>query len=142
MLSAASDLATDRRADIDATVKRMQASASEAEATFQKLNRAGAESWASLNDALVASRAAFDRANQAAWDAFPIPVPEQRDNGVLARHAAVYEFTFDTERTSRPCSHKADFLIALANVRFRGQSGHNADTSECYLYFHLVHLMS
>jgi hypothetical protein len=44
MLSAASDLATDRRADIDATVKRMQASASEAEATFQKLNRAGAES--------------------------------------------------------------------------------------------------
>ena len=70
MLSAAADLATDRRADIDATVKRMQASASEAEATFQKLNRAGAESWASLNDALVASRAAFDRANQAAWDAF------------------------------------------------------------------------
>jgi hypothetical protein len=73
----------------------------------------------------------------------PIPVPEQPDNGVLARHAAVYEFTFDTEQTSRPCSHKTDFLIALANVRFRGQSGHNADTSEvCYLYFHLVHLMS
>jgi len=70
MLSAAADLATDRRADIDATVKRMQASASEAEATFQKLHRAGAESWASWNDALVASRAAFDRANQAAWDAF------------------------------------------------------------------------
>jgi hypothetical protein len=70
MLSAAADLPTDRRADIDATVKRMQASASEAEATFQNLNRAGAESWASLNDALVASRAAFDRANQAAWDAF------------------------------------------------------------------------
>jgi len=70
MLSATADLATDRRADIDATVKRMQASASEAEATFQKLSRAGAESWASLNDALVTSRAAFDRANQAAWDAF------------------------------------------------------------------------
>ena len=70
MLSATADLATDRRADIDATVKRMQASASEAEATFQKLNRAGAESWASLNGALVASRAAFDRANQTAWDAF------------------------------------------------------------------------
>ena len=34
MLSATADLATDRRADIDATVKRMQASASEAEATF------------------------------------------------------------------------------------------------------------
>jgi hypothetical protein len=70
MRNAAAELATDRRADIDATVKRMQASASEAEASFQKLNRAGAESWAALNDALGASRASFDRANQAAWDAF------------------------------------------------------------------------
>ena len=102
MLSATADLATDRRADIDATVKRMQASASEAEATFQKLSRAGAESWASLNDALVTSRAAFDRANQAAWDAsnaLSIPAPEQPDNGVLARHAAVHKCTSGTEPT-------------------------------------------
>ena len=70
MSNAAAELATDHRANIDATVRRMQASASEAEATFQKLNRAGAESWSALNDALVASRASFDRANQAAWDAF------------------------------------------------------------------------
>jgi hypothetical protein len=32
--------------------------------------RAGTESWAALTSALAESRAAFDRANQVAWDAF------------------------------------------------------------------------
>ena len=68
--SAAADVATDRRTDIDAALKRMKADASEAEANLQKLTRAGTESWAALNGALAESRAAFDRANQAAWDAF------------------------------------------------------------------------
>lgn len=67
---AAAGFAADRRADIDATVKRMKADASEAEARLQKLQRAGTESWAALNAALTESRAAFDRANQAARDAF------------------------------------------------------------------------
>ena len=68
--SAATELATDRRNDIDAALKRMKADALEAEANLQKLKRAGEESWGALNGALAESRAAFDRANQAAWDAF------------------------------------------------------------------------
>ncbi|WP_253711925.1 hypothetical protein [Bradyrhizobium sp. WD16] len=67
--AAAADFAADRRADLDTTVAQMKAEASEAEANFQKLKQAGTESWAALNAALTESRAAFDRANQAAWDA-------------------------------------------------------------------------
>jgi hypothetical protein len=67
--SAAAGLAVDRRSDIDATLTRMNADASKAEANLQELKRAGTESWAALNGALTESRAAFDRANQTAWDA-------------------------------------------------------------------------
>ena len=55
--------------DIDATLTRMKADASKAEANLQELKRAGTESWVALNGALAESRAAFDRANQSAWDA-------------------------------------------------------------------------
>jgi hypothetical protein len=67
----------ERRADIDATVKQMKADASEAEARLQKLKKARArsESWTALSAALAASRKAFDRANQAAWDAFKRAAP-------------------------------------------------------------------
>ena len=68
--SAAANLAADQRPDIDAVLKRMKADASQAEANLQKLTRTGTESWAALNGALAESRAAFDRANQSAWDAF------------------------------------------------------------------------
>ena len=67
--SAAAGLAVDRRSDIDATLTRMKADASKAEANLQELKRAGTESWVALNGALAESRAAFDRANQSAWDA-------------------------------------------------------------------------
>jgi hypothetical protein len=67
--SAAAGLAVDRRSDIDATLTRMKADASKAEANLQEFKRAGTESWAALNGALTESRAAFDRANQSAWDA-------------------------------------------------------------------------
>jgi hypothetical protein len=67
--SAAAGLAVDRRSDIDATLTRMKADASKAEANLQEFQRAGTESWAALNGALTESRAAFDRANQTAWDA-------------------------------------------------------------------------
>jgi len=67
---AAAEFAAERRGDVDAAIKRMQAGASEAEASLQKLSRAGAESWAALRSALAKSRAEFDRANQAASDAF------------------------------------------------------------------------
>ncbi|MGC1765695.1 MAG: hypothetical protein WA769_22470 [Pseudolabrys sp.] len=67
--NAAAGLAVDRRSDIDATLTRMKADASKAEANLQELKRAGTESWVALNGALAESRAAFDRANQSAWDA-------------------------------------------------------------------------
>jgi hypothetical protein len=68
--AAAADLTADRRARMEATVQQMKADASAAEANFQKLAKAGTESWAALSAALTDSRAAFDRANQTAWDAF------------------------------------------------------------------------
>jgi DNA anti-recombination protein RmuC len=67
--SAATKLAAERRADIDAAVKQMKADASESEARLQKLKGAGRESWMALSAALAESRKAFDRANQSAWDA-------------------------------------------------------------------------
>jgi hypothetical protein len=67
---AAAAFLVERRADIDANVKRMEADASEAEERVKKLTRAGSESWTALNAALAESRSAFDRANRAAWDAF------------------------------------------------------------------------
>jgi hypothetical protein len=37
---------------------------------LQKFAKAGSESWTALTAALAESRAAFDKANKAAWDAF------------------------------------------------------------------------
>ena len=68
--AAAADLAVDRRARMEATVQQMKADASAAEANFQKLAKAGTESWTALSAALTDSRAAFDRTNRTAWDAF------------------------------------------------------------------------
>jgi hypothetical protein len=68
--AASSELTADRRAKMEATVAQMKLDASAAEANFQKLTKAGAGSWTALSAALAESRAAFDRANQAAWDAF------------------------------------------------------------------------
>jgi hypothetical protein len=66
----AKEFAAERRAEIDATVKRMKADATARQEKLDKLSRAGSESWAALNAALAETRAAFDRANQAARDAF------------------------------------------------------------------------
>jgi len=63
-------MAAAKRADLDAVVKQMKTQASEAEARLQKLKQARAESWSALSAALADSRKAFDRANQASWDAF------------------------------------------------------------------------
>lgn len=57
------------RADIDRAVTQMKAEASEVDARLQKLKQAGNESWSAFSAALAESRKAFDRANQAAWDA-------------------------------------------------------------------------
>ena len=66
----AKKFAAERRDEIDAIVKRMNADAAEAEKKLQKLNQAGTQSWSALMAALTETRAAFDRANQAAQEAF------------------------------------------------------------------------
>jgi hypothetical protein len=69
--SEAKAFATERRVEIDAAVKRMKAEAAAAEEKFQKdLNQAGTQSWSALMATLAETRAAFDRANQAAREAF------------------------------------------------------------------------
>ena len=65
----ATKVAATRRAEVEAAVDQLQASAAEAEARLQKLRQAGGESWAAMSAALADSRKAFDRASQAAWDA-------------------------------------------------------------------------
>jgi hypothetical protein len=67
---AATKVAAERRANVDAAVKQMKAEAAEAEARLQKLKQAGSDSWTALSAALAQSRKAFDEANQKAWDAF------------------------------------------------------------------------
>ncbi len=68
--AAAKSFAAERRAEIDAAVKRMDADAAQAEEKLRELNQAGRQSWYALTTALSETRAAFDRANQAAHDAF------------------------------------------------------------------------
>ena len=66
----AKEFAAERRTEIDATLKRMQADAATAEEKLKKLNEAGIQSWSALMSALTETRTAFDRANQAAREAF------------------------------------------------------------------------
>ena len=67
----AKQFATERRDEIDASVKRMQADAAVAEEKLQKqLDQIGSQSWSALMATLTETRATFDRANQAARDAF------------------------------------------------------------------------
>jgi arylsulfatase A-like enzyme len=68
--SGSKEFAAERRNEIDAAVKRMNADAAAAEEKLQKLNQAGTQSWSVLMAALTETRAVFDRANQAAREAF------------------------------------------------------------------------
>ena len=68
--SSAKEFTAERRGEIDAVVKRMNTDATAAEEKLQKLSQAGGQSWSALMAALTETRAAFDRANQAARDAF------------------------------------------------------------------------
>jgi hypothetical protein len=72
---AATKVAAEKRANVDAAVKQMKAEAAEAEARMQKLKQAGSESWTALSAALAESRKAFDQANQKAGDAFKRAAP-------------------------------------------------------------------
>ncbi len=66
---AAGKVAAAHTGDVEAVLKQMKSTASEAEARLQKLKQAGNESWSVLSAALADSRKAFDQANQAAWEA-------------------------------------------------------------------------
>ncbi|OIQ62988.1 hypothetical protein GALL_554770 [mine drainage metagenome] len=67
----AKQFATERQAEIDVAVKRMQVDAGAAEEKLQKqLDQMGTQSWSALMTVLTETRSAFDRANQAARDAF------------------------------------------------------------------------
>ena len=66
----ATGLATEQKAQAESAMKRMKADADAAKAKLDTLSRAGTESWPAYKAALAATRAAFDRANQAAQDAF------------------------------------------------------------------------
>jgi hypothetical protein len=69
--SDAKQFAAGRQAEIDVAVKRMQVDAGAAEEKLQKqLDQMGTQSWSALMTVLTETRAAFDRANQAARDAF------------------------------------------------------------------------
>ena len=68
--SAGKEFAAERRGEIEAIVKRMEGDAAAAEEKLQKLNQAGMQSWSALTAALTETRGAFDRANQAAQEAF------------------------------------------------------------------------
>ena len=70
LASAASEFASERRDEIETSLKRMKADAVAAEEKLLKLNQAGNQSWSVLTDALTETRAVFDRANQAAREAF------------------------------------------------------------------------
>jgi hypothetical protein len=67
---AAEEFAAERRGEIEANVKRMKADAVAAQEKLLKLNQAGVQSWSALTAALAETRAAFDRANHAAQEAF------------------------------------------------------------------------
>jgi hypothetical protein len=68
--AAGKEFAIERRREIDAAVARMKADATVAEEKLQKLARAGTESWSALTAALAETRTNFDRAHQAAREAF------------------------------------------------------------------------
>ena len=65
----AMEFAAERRNEVEANVKRMIADAAAAEEKLRKLGQAGTQSWSAMMAALTETRAAFDRANQAAADA-------------------------------------------------------------------------
>ena len=68
--TAGKEFAAERRGEIDATVKHMEAGAATAEEKLRKVNEAGKQSWPDLMTALAETRAAFDRANQEVQEAF------------------------------------------------------------------------
>jgi hypothetical protein len=70
MHEAASAFAADQRAAFDTMADKMKADASAAQAKLANLGAGGVDSWSVLTAALSETRAAFDRANRTAQEAF------------------------------------------------------------------------
>jgi hypothetical protein len=68
--SAASDFTPARRTEVDSAVTRIKAEAAAAEEKLKNLAQTGSTAWPTLNAGLAETRAAFDRANQMAWNMF------------------------------------------------------------------------
>lgn len=67
---AAKGYSAEQRVKVEDVVRQMRADAEVARARLNKLSGAGTESWSALKAALSETRAAFDRAGQAAQEAF------------------------------------------------------------------------
>jgi hypothetical protein len=67
---AAKAYAADQRATFDSMASQMKADASAAHAKFAQLSAGATEPWPALTAALAETRAAFDRANRSAQEAF------------------------------------------------------------------------
>jgi hypothetical protein len=61
--------AAGRKGDVDAALERMKSDAKSADEKLHRLRQAGTESWSAAKQALEESRAAFDKAAQAAHEA-------------------------------------------------------------------------
>ena len=68
--TAGKEFAAERRGEIEATVKSIEADAAAAKQKLRRVNEAGKQSWSALMTALAETRTSFDKANQAAQDAF------------------------------------------------------------------------
>jgi hypothetical protein len=68
--AAGMQLAAEGQREMDAAVTRMRSDAAAAEEKLQKLGRAGTQSWNAFAAGLAETRGVFDRANQAAREAF------------------------------------------------------------------------
>jgi uncharacterized phage infection (PIP) family protein YhgE len=70
MQSAMSAATSERRSEAEAVLNKIKEDAASSDAQLKKMTAAGVESWRAFNTALAESRAAFDRANEAAQKAF------------------------------------------------------------------------
>jgi len=68
--ASAKGAAADRKAEFDSAVATIRADAEALKARLEALRQSGRESWSALTSALAESRAAFDRANRTASEAF------------------------------------------------------------------------
>jgi hypothetical protein len=68
--ASAKGFSSDRKRQIDSTVATIRADAKATKTKLDALKQSGKESWTALTKALADSRAAFDRANQTASEAF------------------------------------------------------------------------